>query len=612
MNCSSRSGYLRKWLFATIAFALLQDVFAQSAFLPDSISMIDARFFKSKAWRDTLATDDELNPNTVRAAIQYARMTRDVPLEALGNLVMAKTLLGHKKYTEAFDHLNSALRLDPLYPPLSPVKQYIYKEAGAFYSEFGTFVIALQYFRKAVDISLKRDPFPTVRLYSLYTNCAIFQQRCGFADSALFYCRKAIDVASKLGYYWEASGLNNYGIMLHKLGMRDSAKAVFQRSLATLKLRRPRDHEFLTSINDNLAEVYASEEKFEMALTLFDFKFRYWVGNFVNTRGVSPRIIESGIRSADMLIRIGRLPEARNRIAQVDSFFPLIPQRQSNPMKADLNKVKRELAARMGNLAEVVRLQEKMLELNDQQIADAEKDKIGKLENILLENTDRFQREIEIEKLKSEESSTRARFNKALASAVALAGLLTVTVVLVLYKRRIVLERFSREQELSRRELAESKLQNEQLERIRVDQQLELKRRDVTDYALAYSQRKKILDEVLDKLREMKKVQDPSEGLRELTVALKRQLKDDQHPLLESENIEKANHEFFEKLHEVCPGLTAGERDLTGLIRLNFSSKEISSYRNISPASVRISKVRLKKKLGLSREQDLIQFIQQL
>ncbi|MBS4063831.1 MAG: response regulator transcription factor [Chitinophagaceae bacterium] len=97
-----------------------------------------------------------------------------------------------------------------------------------------------------------------------------------------------------------------------------------------------------------------------------------------------------------------------------------------------------------------------------------------------------------------------------------------------------------------------------------------------------------------------------------LSKSLKKQLNSHVELEIETEGIEKVNHEFFEKLNQICPDLTTGEKDLTGLIRLNFSSKEISSMRNISPSSVRMAKFRLKKKLGLDPDLELVEFIRKV
>ncbi|HYG51483.1 MAG TPA: hypothetical protein VD905_11305, partial [Flavobacteriales bacterium] len=93
---------------------------------------------------------------------------------------------------------------------------------------------------------------------------------------------------------------------------------------------------------------------------------------------------------------------------------------------------------------------------------------------------------------------------------------------------------------------------------------------------------------------------------------LKNQLKGDMKMSVDPGQIEHLNAAFFDKLKNICPDLSVSERDLCGLLRLKFSSKEISAMRNIAPASVRISKFRLKKKLELDAGTNLEDFLLKL
>ena len=72
---------------------------------------------------------------------------------------------------------------------------------------------------------------------------------------------------------------------------------------------------------------------------------------------------------------------------------------------------------------------------------------------------------------------------------------------------------------------------------------------------------------------------------------------------------EVLNKDFNMRLAERFPGLTDGERKLTNLLRQGFSSKYIASLMNITPKSVEINRSRLRSKLGLTRSENLIQFI---
>ena len=70
------------------------------------------------------------------------------------------------------------------------------------------------------------------------------------------------------------------------------------------------------------------------------------------------------------------------------------------------------------------------------------------------------------------------------------------------------------------------------------------------------------------------------------------------------------NSIFYEKLRQRVPELSATELEICGLIRLNLSSKEIASIRNIEPKSVDMSRWRLRKKLNLKPDDDLTMVLQ--
>ncbi|MDE5638028.1 MAG: LuxR C-terminal-related transcriptional regulator, partial [Alistipes sp.] len=67
--------------------------------------------------------------------------------------------------------------------------------------------------------------------------------------------------------------------------------------------------------------------------------------------------------------------------------------------------------------------------------------------------------------------------------------------------------------------------------------------------------------------------------------------------------------DFSIRLTEKFPKLTDSERRLTTLLRLGFSTKYIATLMNISPKSVEIGRHRLRAKLGLDRQQNLVAFV---
>jgi len=69
---------------------------------------------------------------------------------------------------------------------------------------------------------------------------------------------------------------------------------------------------------------------------------------------------------------------------------------------------------------------------------------------------------------------------------------------------------------------------------------------------------------------------------------------------------------FYSKLRERSKSISTSELRLASLIKLELSNSEIADLLNVSSDSVKSSKYRLKKKLNLSEDQDLAQFISQL
>ena len=74
-------------------------------------------------------------------------------------------------------------------------------------------------------------------------------------------------------------------------------------------------------------------------------------------------------------------------------------------------------------------------------------------------------------------------------------------------------------------------------------------------------------------------------------------------------NFEKLYPNFKASVYELAPNITSNELKLCAFLRLNLSSKEISNLLNITPESVNKARYRLRKKLNLVANDDLVTFI---
>jgi PAS domain S-box-containing protein len=96
-------------------------------------------------------------------------------------------------------------------------------------------------------------------------------------------------------------------------------------------------------------------------------------------------------------------------------------------------------------------------------------------------------------------------------------------------------------------------------------------------------------------------------------------IKIDEHQRLQQFNweefkfhFEKVHQGFFTRLKGKFPGLTAKDQRLCAYIHLGLSTKELAGLINVTPESAEIGRIRLRKKLGLPRAENLNSFLQKI
>jgi PAS domain S-box-containing protein len=75
---------------------------------------------------------------------------------------------------------------------------------------------------------------------------------------------------------------------------------------------------------------------------------------------------------------------------------------------------------------------------------------------------------------------------------------------------------------------------------------------------------------------------------------------------------EKVHYFFYEKLNAKFPYLTANERKMCAFLKLNMSSKDISQITFQSDDALKKARLRLRQKLGISRDINLVAFLQNI
>ncbi|WP_066631953.1 tetratricopeptide repeat protein [Labilibacter marinus] len=258
-----------------------------------------------------------------------------------------------------------------------------------------------------------------------------------------------------------------------------------------------------------------------------------------------------------------------------------------------------ELYVQMGKLKLAYDYQSKSRELTEQ-LFDAR----GKSNSTILEIKDEYRRELdekakllELNKLNELEQEKKILFLKNSVLSISVVSLLLLAAAFYWYlqhKRKTDKLFFAKEQKISsekNKEIVEIKnkeLTSSALQLIHKDELLLEIKEIIAELTSSMSNKK--LDDILNKIRINSK-QDWNEfDIRFTSI----------------------NQEFYKSLSNQHPQLTSKDHKLCALIKLNFSSKEISQLLGISMESVNTSRYRLRKKMGLSKSVHLVEYINRI
>ena len=215
-----------------------------------------------------------------------------------------------------------------------------------------------------------------------------------------------------------------------------------------------------------------------------------------------------------------------------------------------------------------------------------------------------MEKEKENELLRKQAELQEARISSQFIIGIILIAvlLLSIWVLYLTFKRNKV-----------RQELANQRLENEQNEKHYLEKELTFKNQELVNFALQIVEKNDFMTEVTKEIDKLSKNGATGyEKVKELSKKLKANYIINKHQKEFDAHVNSVYESFYNKLEDKYPDLTQNEKRLAALLRLKLSSKEISSITGISSKSVDMSRYRLRKKLGLDTEDNLIEVLNQV
>lgn len=154
----------------------------------------------------------------------------------------------------------------------------------------------------------------------------------------------------------------------------------------------------------------------------------------------------------------------------------------------------------------------------------------------------------------------------------------------------------------------QTEVENKQLREAQLQQDLTTRSQELSTQALHLLQKNQMLADLKRELRHLEARADGqphAAKVRGMVRMIDKSFTSDEDWETFGRTFAQVHPEFLDKLRHQHPNLTQGEIRLAALMRLGLGNKDIASILAISPASLRIARYRLRKKLALDGQTDL-------
>lgn len=160
------------------------------------------------------------------------------------------------------------------------------------------------------------------------------------------------------------------------------------------------------------------------------------------------------------------------------------------------------------------------------------------------------------------------------------------------------------------RQAEEQKIQ--QIKREMLEAELQNKNNELSLQTSALVKRNQAIQKLLDELERQKETlaeRYPNKLYMRMKTLMEESLNDQADWLLFESHFNSAHQNFIDRLRQQYSDITTGDLRICCLLRMNLSTKEIASLLNVSVRAIELRRYRLRKRLGLDGDTNLIDFL---
>ncbi|MCK8521029.1 tetratricopeptide repeat protein [Aquimarina sp. D1M17] len=438
---------------------------------------------------------------------------------------------------------------------------------------------ALQYANEALDIATEIEYDMIVgraisNLGNIYSRQMDFEKAKRFHKRALVFHKKA---NSGRG---QALTLNRIGRILSRQEKADSAMYYYKKAIevdtaTALKLQ----------IRGNLASTYANAGNYELAANIYrenlklldPTEYNILAHNHANLAKVYDKHQEYSKANA-------HIDSAIFCAKKVNALFLIQSAYHAKVGIAHNNR-------KFSESYEAFLIQDKY---KDSLVKESTTKRFANLEFAY-----QYKREKELSAINLKNESTKKKLYLGLFVITALAALLLIN--------------FIRKNNKQKLELIANKAKLVEMEKVKTALALANREQELKKVVVESSVREEVLNSTIDDIKQVTALVDGREhksALRSISASLLSEKDSKMSSLYVHKFLDEVNIDFKILLDQQFPELKPKEKELLCLMKMELSTTEISKLQNNSVASVKSLRYRIRKKLGLSSEQDIIAFIE--
>jgi tetratricopeptide (TPR) repeat protein len=528
---------------------------------------------------------DFYEDNDFEKAIQYAR-SAIIEAENSGLLnreaeaysIIGELLESEDEYIEAIENYVTSYEI---YKTLGDEKGIarlsydlanIYKKKGFYQQSMEKCLEGLELFESLNDSSGQASVYNCMgSLYKYQDNNA----------RALEYYNRSLEIRKALK---DTSGIslcyNNIGVVYYREGSIELSLDFYKRALElSIQLG---DIKNQAIHYNNLANSYLTNNEFDKAFQYITISLELYnsvgytrgvanqtqsLGRYYSLTGDMELAVESYLQAYELYKELGRLEYEKNITAILSETYYKKGDFKNAHSFLSLNKAFSDSLFNLEKMKNIASLEFEFKQLRENEIRDL-----------------REQRRIAINLI------------------IGLSLCFSLVIAILLFSRQKIK---INEQKLS--------LHNIELEKKQIETELQLKEKELAAGTIIRVRKNEVINDIISRLYDsIKNLKDENVPIiKNIISDLKNS--EDEHIWDEFEvRFLKVHQNFYDNMGKQYPELTTNEKRLSAFLRLDFSTKEISSITNQTAHSINIARTRLRKKLGLANsDTSLTQFLSQ-